>query len=180
MTLAALLAIVFNEARANGTYKRSVEGYVTCSLEHVQVILTSLSGLPLPSTNNFVQNILENYIPTAIATLIEPLWVLINRLLCLLQPIEELQKCKAKAQDCMDLNYSSSPPQLVTFKALRARHIVLAAVCSEALLANILSIAFTDLFHHSVIPTLKSVRTAAFERLLALRSHFDFSSPARG
>lgn len=114
-------------------------------------------GLQLPSQNKFVQNLLENYIPTAIATLIEPLWVLLNRLLCLLQPIQELQDCKAKAQDSVDLNYNSLPPQLVLFKALRARHFVLAAVCSMALLANVLSIAFAGLFNHDVAEVFKPV-----------------------
>jgi hypothetical protein len=94
-----------------------------------------------------VQNILENYIPTAIATLIEPMWVLINRLLCMLQPLEELQNCKASAKKSINLNYSSLPPQLVVLTALRSRHFVLAAVCAMALLANLLAVAFAGLFN---------------------------------
>lgn len=104
-----------------------------------------------------MQNLLENYIPTAIATLIEPLWVLINRLLCLLQPIEELQGCKAKAKNSIDLNYSSLPPQLVLFKAIRTGHIVVATVCFMALLANVLSVAFAGLFHHDTTTVFQSV-----------------------
>jgi hypothetical protein len=105
------------------------------------------TGLPLPSKSKIIQNVLENYIPTAIATLIEPMWVLINRLLCMLQPLEELQNCKASARKSINLNYSSLPPQLVVFKALRSRHFVLAAVCAMALLANLLAIAFAGLFN---------------------------------
>lgn len=82
-----------------------------------------------------------------------------NRLLCLLQPIQELQSCKAKAKDSVDLNYSSLPPQLVLFKALRARHFVLAAVCSMALLANVLSVAFAGLFHHDTVSVSTEVGT---------------------
>lgn len=104
-------------------------------------------GLPLPSTVSLVQNILENYIPTALATLIEPMWVMINRLLCMLQPIEQLRSCKAKAKDSIDLNYSSLPPQLTVFKALRARHFVLAMVCAMALLSNLLAVAFAGIFN---------------------------------
>jgi hypothetical protein len=104
-------------------------------------------GLPIPSSNTIVQNILENYIPTAVATLIEPMWVLINRLLCMLQPLQELQDCNAKAKKSIDLNYNSLPPQLVVFKALRSKHFVLAAVCSMALLANLLAVAFSGLFN---------------------------------
>ena len=105
----------------------------------------------MPSSNSFVQGVIENYIPTAIATLIEPFWILINRLLCLLQPIEELQSCKAKAKDSIDLNYNSLPPQLVIFKALRAKHFVLATVCVMALLTNVLAVAFAGLFYQETI-----------------------------
>lgn len=115
-----------------------------------------------------MQNVLENYIPTAIATLIEPLWVLINRLLCMLQPIEELQDSKAKAKDSIDLNYSSLPPQLVFFKALRAHHFVLAIVCSMALLANVLSVTFAGLLNHNVIAVFKSVCISHYKRAAKL------------
>lgn len=94
-----------------------------------------------------MQNILENYLPTAIATLIEPMWILINRLLCMLQPLEELQDCNAKATKSIDMDYSSLPPQLVVFKALKSKHFVLASVCTMALLANLLAVAFSGLFN---------------------------------
>lgn len=109
------------------------------------------NGLPLPSTVKLVQNLLENYIPTALATLIEPMWVMINRLLCMLQPIEELRSCKAKAKDSIDLNYSSLPPQLTAFKALRSKHYVLATVCAMALLSNLLAVAFAGIFNQSLV-----------------------------
>jgi hypothetical protein len=80
------------------------------------------------------------------ATLIEPMWILINRLLCMLQPLEELQDCNAKAKKSIDLNYSSLPPQLVILKALKSKHFVLAAVCTMALFANLLAVAFSGLF----------------------------------
>jgi hypothetical protein len=120
---AIALAVIFVKARAN--------------------------GLPLPSKNKLVQNLLENYIPTALATLIEPMWVLINRVLCMLQPIEQLRGCKAEAKDSIDANYSSLPPQLTLFKAFRSKHFVLAAVCAMALLANLLAIAFAGIFNQS-------------------------------
>jgi hypothetical protein len=123
VALAIALAIIFARARAD--------------------------GLPLPSSNTLVQNVLENYIPTALATLIEPMWVLINRLLCMLQPLEQLRGCKAEAKDSIDANYSSLPPQLTLFKALRSKHFVLAAVCAMALLANLLAIAFAGIFNQS-------------------------------
>jgi hypothetical protein len=75
------------------------------------------------------------------------MWILINRLLCMLQPIEELQTCNAKANKSIDTDYSSLPPQLVIFQSLRAKHFVLAAVCAMALLANLLAVAFSGLFN---------------------------------
>lgn len=83
--------------------------------------------------------------------MIEPMWILINRLLCMLRPLEQLQGCNAKAQDSIDLNYSSLPPQLVILKALKARHFVLAAVCTMVLLANLLAVSFSGLFNQDTI-----------------------------
>lgn len=82
--------------------------------------------------------------------MIEPMWILFNRLLCMLQPLEELQGCNAKAKKSIDLNYSSLPPQLVVFKAMKSKHFVLAAVCAMALLANLLAVAFAGLFNQTL------------------------------
>ena len=69
----------------------------------------------------------------------------------MLQPIEQLRDCNAKAEESIDLNYSSLPPQLVVFKAFYARHFVLAAVCTMAMLANLLAVAFSGLFYHATV-----------------------------
>jgi hypothetical protein len=68
----------------------------------------------------------------------------------MLQPIEELQSCNAKANKSIDTDYSSLPPQLVIFQALRSKHFVLAAVCAMALLANLLAVAFSGLFNQEL------------------------------
>jgi hypothetical protein len=111
-----------------------------------------MTGIPRPSTNPVIRQIFENYIPTALATLVEPVWVLVNRLLCMLQPLEELRGGNAVARRSIDTDYSTLPPQLVIFKALRSSHFKLAAVCAMALLANILAVAFSGLFQE--LPTL--------------------------
>ncbi|KAF2646577.1 hypothetical protein P280DRAFT_386551 [Massarina eburnea CBS 473.64] len=152
VVLSAILVVIFIKARDNGTYPLAGEEGPTLGSIHLFFL-----GLPLPSKDTIVQNILENYIPTALATLIEPMWVLMNRLLCLLQPIEELSKGNAKAQQSIELNYSSLPPQLVLWKALRARHVVLTAVCAMALLTNLLAVSFAGLFYHNTV----EVRIAA-------------------
>jgi hypothetical protein len=73
------------------------------------------------------------------------MWVLINRLLCLLQPMQELLSLEATPRQSIDRNYSSLPPQLTMFRALRSKHYILASVCAMALLANVLATAFAGL-----------------------------------
>lgn len=109
------------------------------------------TGLPLPSKNRFVRQLVENYIPTAIATFIEPFWVVLNRLLCVLQPFEELRRGRARASKAVTIDYTSLPPQLVFWKAFRARHFVLGSVCCMALLANLLAVAFSGLFNEDTV-----------------------------
>ncbi|KAK4541087.1 hypothetical protein LTR36_008312 [Oleoguttula mirabilis] len=104
-------------------------------------------GVALPSQNRFVRQTLENYIPTIIATLIEPVWVMLNRLLCVMQPFEELQENKASVSRSLGLNYGSLPPQLMVFKAAMRKHFTLSAVCLMALLANVLAVAFGAMFN---------------------------------
>lgn len=74
------------------------------------------------------------------------MWILINRLLCLLQPVEELKRSNGPASKSISLSYSSLPPQLTVLKALKSGHIMLASVCMMALLANLLATASAGLF----------------------------------
>ncbi|KZM28707.1 uncharacterized protein EKO05_0009920 [Ascochyta rabiei] len=115
-------------------------------------------GIVRPSTNPLVRQLLENYIPTALATLIEPIWILVNRLLCMLQPLEELRGGHAAASRSIEADYSSLPPQLVIFKALKSSHFKLAAVCTMALLANFLAVAFSGMFHESSVLVPRNVQ----------------------
>lgn len=114
-------------------------------------VLTSKLGIPLPSENRFVRQLVENYIPTAIATFMEPFWTLLNRLICVLQPFEELRKGKASSKKSISLDYTAIPPQLTLFRALQARHFLLAAICLMTLLANVLSVAFSGIFYEDPI-----------------------------
>lgn len=74
----------------------------------------------------------------------------------MLQPIEELRNCNARAKKSIDLNYSSLPPQFVVFKALRSKHFVLAAVCVMVLLANLLAVAFAGIFNQDTFDIMHS------------------------
>ncbi|KAJ4983537.1 hypothetical protein SVAN01_10953 [Stagonosporopsis vannaccii] len=119
---------------------------------------SQLHGLPLPSTSRTVQNLMIEYLPTAIATLIEPVWILLNRLLCALQPLEELRKAQAPASRSIALGYGSLPPQLSIVKAARNGHFLLTIVCAMALLANLLAVSFAGLFIRDVVPITQSVQ----------------------
>ena len=112
----------------------------------------SLGGLPRPSDNIVVRQILLNYIPTIFATILEPTWVLINRLLCMIQPLESLKACNVPAFQSIALKYTSLPPQLVVTRAIRAKHYLLASVCSIALLANLLAVALSSVFQDTEVP----------------------------
>lgn len=96
-----------------------------------------------------MQNLVTDYLPTAIATLIEPMWIVINRLLCVLQPLEQMRGAGAAASQSITLNYGSLPPQLTLFKAAKNKNYLLSAVCAMSLLANLLATAFAGLFFHS-------------------------------
>ena len=72
----------------------------------------------------------------------------------MLQPFEEFRKGQADASVSLNAKYTSLPPQLVVWRALRARHIRLAAVCGIAISSNVLAVAFSALFEANVISLL--------------------------
>lgn len=119
-----------------------------------------LLGLNLPSDNSFIRQLLENYLPIAIGTFIEPFWLILNRHLCLLQPFESLRKGSKKAMDSVGLDYSSLPPQFVVWKALRRGHFLLSMICAMTLLANLLSVALNGIFFEGQVQGTNSIKYA--------------------
>lgn len=93
--------------------------------------------------------LLENYIPTAFATLVEPFWVMLNRLICVMQPFQDLWAGKAKPAKSINTTYSAIPPQLTLWRALKARHLVLGLVCFTTLAANLLGVGLGALFNEN-------------------------------
>ncbi|KAL8871434.1 MAG: hypothetical protein Q9174_002731 [Haloplaca sp. 1 TL-2023] len=116
------------------------------TLAVVYVNIARRDGLPLPSSNQVVRQLVLNYIPIAFATILEPFWTLLNRLLCILQPFEALRQGQARPSQSLDVKYTALPPQLVFWRALRAGHLVLVAVCLIGLSANFLAVALGALF----------------------------------
>lgn len=92
-------------------------------------------------------SIIENYAPTAFATLVEPTWVVLNRLLCVLQPFEELRKGNAAAFSSVEVKYTNLPPQLAVWRAVRAKHFLLAMVSITAVSTNFLAVALSALIN---------------------------------
>ncbi|KAB5545557.1 hypothetical protein GE09DRAFT_967889 [Coniochaeta sp. 2T2.1] len=111
----------------------------------------TLGGLPRPSDNFTVLQLLENYVPTIFATLVEPFLVLLNRLLCLLQPFHDLGKGRQSAANAFSAQYTSIPPQLSLWQSLRNGHMLLASLCLVSLLANILAVALGALFNEAPV-----------------------------
>ncbi|KAI9662790.1 MAG: hypothetical protein M1829_006134 [Trizodia sp. TS-e1964] len=144
--------------------KQPIELRLTTGLLFVSVLIALISsgvvisrkslvenGLPLPSSSIFIKGLVLNYIPTAISTLMEPLWVVLNRILCLLQPFEDLRRGNASAATSINSSYSSLPPQLVFWKAFWSRHYLLTAVCGMALIANLLAVSLSGIFQESQV-----------------------------
>lgn len=95
--------------------------------------------------------ILENYVPMVFSTLLEPLLVVLARLLCVLQPFRELQRGWACAENTLDTKYTSLPPQLIIWRAIRSKHFLLGVLCFLTFLANILAVALGGIFNESTI-----------------------------
>lgn len=109
----------------------------------------SPSGLRRPSDNFEVLQLLENYLPTVLATFIESFWILLNRLLCTLQPFRVAHNGNANQNRSVDTTYTAVPPQLVVRRALKNSHFFLASVCIISLMANVLSVGLGALFNES-------------------------------
>ncbi|KAE9364127.1 hypothetical protein N431DRAFT_420931 [Stipitochalara longipes BDJ] len=129
-------------------------------------------GLHLPTQNPVVLSILENYLPTAFATFFEPIWVILNRILCLLVPFEELRRGKAQLKSSLEAKYTSLPPQLVVWRALKSGHFLLAAVCLVAVSTNLLSVTLSTLLNES--PVLVNLTVGSRQ---LLRPLFNNTSP---
>ncbi|KAL8645927.1 MAG: hypothetical protein Q9226_007079 [Calogaya cf. arnoldii] len=102
-------------------------------------------GLPVPSHHTVVNQLVLNYVLVIFATFLEPFWLLLNRQLCVLQPFEELRQAKASAARSLKLTYTSLPPQMNIWNALRAQHYILGVVCAIGLSANLLAVSLNGL-----------------------------------
>ena len=124
---------------------------VTTSLLLIKKKIQENDGLPVPSSSPVINQLLLNYVPIIFATLLEPFWVLLNRLLCMLRPVDALSSGEARASQSIDLQYASLPPQLVILRALRSKHFLLVLVCTCSLSANLLAVSMNGLLTTSTV-----------------------------
>lgn len=86
------------------------------------------------------------------STLLEPFLVVINRLLCVLQPYCDLLDGKCSPRTTIETKYDSLPPQLVVWRAVKAGHYFLAVLSIVVLMANVLAIGLGAIFNESPTP----------------------------
>lgn len=121
------------------------------SLVSVILRLLILPGLTQPSDSRIVQQLLFNYLPVALATIIEPVWILLNRLFAILMPYEDLRRGRASFNASIGADYVSLPPQLTFIRAFKAHHYLLSSIGIVALLANPLAVAISGLFRNNIV-----------------------------
>ncbi|PHH88385.1 hypothetical protein CDD83_7608 [Cordyceps sp. RAO-2017] len=124
----------------------------------------SQAGLRRPSEAPEVLLVLEKALPTAFATLLEAFWSLLNLQLCVLQPFREPCAGTSRIGTSIATTYSAVPPQLTIWRALKARHFLLVALCLTSLGAKALFIGLGGLFNEN---DTTAWRTQAFEPVLS-------------
>ncbi|PUU76808.1 hypothetical protein B9Z19DRAFT_1129182 [Tuber borchii] len=117
------------------------------------------NGLPTLSDTQFVSQIIFSFIPTVIATLLEPFWVLVGRYRALYQPYIELRRGNASPTSSLGLKYTNIPPVLIVPRALRHGHTILFLASMMVIMANILAVAFGGIFDRSSQPVTSDITT---------------------
>ena len=158
----------------------------------LRLCIRHLNGLNVPSDNPILAQLALNYIPVLFATLLEPFWTLLNRKLCVLKPFETLKGGKAKASQSMELRYTSLPPQLIIWRALKARHFLLVTVCAVEISANMLAVVLSALlqprlavlasegtFWESFLPSTNQIpsETSSSDHLYISAANFSHGAP---
>ena len=104
------------------------------------------------SDTQLVTQIIFSFVPTVIATLLEPFWVLVGRYLALYQPYTELRRGNASPDSSLSLKYTNIPPVLIAPRALRHGHIILFLASMMVITANFLAVALGGIFDRGFKP----------------------------
>jgi hypothetical protein len=109
------------------------------------------NGFSLTISSPFAIQILISYIPTGIATILEPCWILLARTACGLQPFWSMQSRLQPPQRSLTLKYAGVPPAVAIFSALKNSHFLLASLCLSSVLMSPLAIAMSSIFANTSI-----------------------------
>ncbi|PUU79492.1 hypothetical protein B9Z19DRAFT_1125086 [Tuber borchii] len=115
------------------------------------------NGLPMLSDTQIVTQIIFSFVPTAIATLLEPFWTLVGRYLALYQPYTELQRGNASPDSSLGLKYTNIPPVLIAPRALHRGHIILFLASMMVITANFLAVALGGIFDQGLKPLISDL-----------------------
>ncbi|RVD84848.1 uncharacterized protein DFL_003186 [Arthrobotrys flagrans] len=107
------------------------------------------SGLPLLSTDSFTFNLIWAFIPTLVATVLEPIWVSINRDISVLQPFYNLLKRNVCAGRSLSLKYQTIPAVLIA-RSLVAHDFLLSVVSFMTVLVSLLAVTLPGIFFEDV------------------------------
>ena len=110
---------------------------------------------------NVAQQVILSYLPTTISTLIEPVWVLLTRWICILQPFNTLKSTSASARKSLQLNYEALPPHFISLRAIQNGHYVIALLGILTILSNVLTIALNGLFFINTVPIEQAISLQA-------------------
>ncbi|KAG9234738.1 hypothetical protein BJ875DRAFT_530825 [Amylocarpus encephaloides] len=127
---------------------------IIATIISIEMLTSKNNGIRLSTSGSIARSMIENIAHTAFATFLEPVWIILNRLLCLLLPFEQLRRVLAIATSSVDAKYTSIPPQLSVWRALQAKHFLLAAACVATLSTNILAVSLAALFFEQEITTI--------------------------
>jgi hypothetical protein len=115
----------------------------------------------LTNALSFRSQLFWSFMPTIIATFTESSWLSLHRDLCALETWVAIRKRQTLARESLSLRYSSRPPSLVFWMALKRKHFMLAFVSFLCLATGILSISMAGLFLPSVVELISSIGTAS-------------------
>ena len=109
------------------------------------------------SDTQIVTQIIFSFVPTVIATFLEPFWVLVGRYLALYQPYTELRRGNASPDSSLGLKYTNIPPVLIAPRALRHGHIILFLASMMVITANFLAVSFGGIFDRGFKPPISDL-----------------------
>ena len=130
------------------------------------------------SDTQLVTQIIFSFVPTVIATLLEPFWVLVGRYLALYQPYTELHRGNASPDSSLGLKYTNIPPVLIAPRALRHGHIILFLASMMVITANFLAVALGGIFDQGLKP-LTSDLTVTYPFTTSINTEIQFQIPSR-